>query len=488
MNDKSNKNSKPLIPNSTGTDNYLSSQLLPLKKNITLNRMIRLFNDNKYTLKVLFLSILVGIGAGILCTLFNIFINKIISFRELWNYDITEYNINVMILVVISSSLLSAFGFYIVARFAPEAAGSGIPEIEGAMVGLRPVRWKRVIPAKFFGGISTIGAGLVLGREGPSIQMGASVGRMISDIFSLKDEKGQHILLASGAAAGLSAAFNAPLAGMMFVIEEMRDQFKYNFLSVKSVMLASILATVVYRLILGQQALIPISIEHSPPLISLFYILILGALFGAIGVVFNHSIFYAMDLFEKIHQHKIKRYTLLGAIFGGLFGLLLIFLPDITGQGENLIPKAISEHISLSVMLFLFAVRFLTTILCFSSGAAGGVFAPMLALGALFGSAYGALCIQFFPNIEIDYAVFALAGMAALFSATVRAPITGIILVLELTQEYQLLLPILVSSLSATLIAKALGGNPIYSQLLEKTLAKQSQNLSQKEISDITNN
>ncbi|MFA0697857.1 chloride channel protein, partial [Vibrio sp. 10N.222.49.C9] len=109
---------------------------------------------------------------------------------------------------------------------APETAGSGIPEIEGAMDNIRPVRWWRVLPAKFFGGMGTLGSGMVLGREGPTVQMGGAVGRMVSDIFRVKNDDDRHSLLASGAAAGLAAAFNAPLAAIMFVVEEMRPQFR----------------------------------------------------------------------------------------------------------------------------------------------------------------------------------------------------------------------------------------------------------------------
>ncbi len=143
-------------------------------------------------------------------------------------------------------------GYYLVRRFAPEAGGSGIPEIEGALEELRPVRWWRVIPVKFIGGMGTLGAGMVLGREGPTVQMGGNVGRMVLDVLRIRGAEARHTLLATGAAAGLSAAFNAPLAGILFIIEEMRPQFRYNLISIKAVFIGVIMSSVVFQLFNGQ--------------------------------------------------------------------------------------------------------------------------------------------------------------------------------------------------------------------------------------------
>ena len=139
-----------------------------------------------------------------------------------------------------------------VRRFAPEAGGSGIPEIEGALEELRPVRWWRVIPVKFIGGMGTLGAGMVLGREGPTVQMGGNVGRMVLDVLRIRGAEARHTLLATGAAAGLSAAFNAPLAGILFIIEEMRPQFRYNLISIKAVFIGVIMSSVVFQLFNGR--------------------------------------------------------------------------------------------------------------------------------------------------------------------------------------------------------------------------------------------
>ncbi|KXF83384.1 H(+)/Cl(-) exchange transporter ClcA [Enterovibrio coralii] len=435
--------------------------------------MRRFLAGHQSPLSILILAVFVGVFAGLLCTFFDLAIDWVVDQRNLWVSEHDGVSFFTIVAVVITSALLSAFGFFLVKAVAPEASGSGIPEIEGALDGVRPVRWWRVIPVKFFGGVGAIGAGLVLGREGPSVQMGASVGRMMRDIFRLKDEESQHTLVASGAAAGLAAAFNAPLAGIMFVVEEMRPQFKYNLISVKAVMIASIMATITYRSLMGQGAMIPLPADYEVPLVALLLFLVLGLVFGGIGVCFNQLVVMTMDKFEQIHQNKLSRFVGLGAIIGASFGLMVMVLPSLSGEGVALIPEATEGKLAIATLVLLFLARTVTTLICFGSGAPGGVFAPMLALGTLFGTTFGMISMHLFPNMAITPGMFAIAGMGALFAATVRAPITGILLVIELTHKYELILPLLITTLGATMTAQALGGKPLYSQLLQRTLAKQ---------------
>lgn len=161
-------------------------------------------------------------------------------------------------LAFILSALLAMVGYFLVRRFAPEAGGSGIPEIEGALEELRPVRWWRVLPVKFVGGMGTLGAGMVLGREGPMVQLGGNIGRMVLDVFRMRSPEARHTLLATGAASGLSAAFNAPLAGILFIIEEMRPQFRYNLISIKAVFTGVIMSSIVFRIFNGEAAIIEV--------------------------------------------------------------------------------------------------------------------------------------------------------------------------------------------------------------------------------------
>ncbi|EGR5459876.1 H(+)/Cl(-) exchange transporter ClcA [Vibrio cholerae] len=401
-------------------------------------------SKDKTPFSVLFLSLLVGILAGLVGTYFEQAVHLVSETRTDWLKSEIGSFLPLWLAAFLISAFLAFIGYFLVHRFAPEAAGSGIPEIEGAMDGMRPVRWWRVLPVKFFGGMGALGSGMVLGREGPTVQMGGAVGRMISDIFRVKNEDTRHSLLAAGAAGGLAAAFNAPLAGIMFVIEEMRPQFRYTLISVRAVIISAVAANIVFRVINGQDAVITMPQYDAPELSTLGLFLLLGALFGVFGVLFNYLITLAQDLFVKFHRNDRKRYLLTGSMIGGCFGLLLLFVG-----------------------------RIFTTLLCFGSGAPGGIFAPMLALGTLFGYAFGLIAKVWFPELNIEPGMFTIAGMGALFAATVRAPITGILLVIEMTNNYHLILPLIITSLGAVIFAQLLGGQPIYSQLLHRTLKNQ---------------
>lgn len=378
-------------------------------------------------------------------------------------------------LAFLFSALLAAFGYFLVRRFAPEAGGSGIPEIEGALEELRPVRWWRVLPVKFFGGLGTLGAGMVLGREGPTVQLGGNVGGMIADLLVAKRSEARHSLLATGAAAGLSAAFNAPLAGILFIIEEMRPQFRYSLISIKAVFIGVIMSSIVFRLFNGETAVIHVGTLPSAPVNTLWLYLVLGILFGAVGVMFNRLILATQALFLRFHGRHLSRFLWVGMLAGGLCGVLSLAFSEVSGGGFSIIPDITSAHYSVGMLLLIFVLRLLLTLLCFGSGAPGGIFAPMLALGTVLGGAFGLTCHHIFPDYAVGAGTFAIAGMGALFAASVRAPLTGIVLVLEMTDNYQLILPMIITCLGATLAAQFFGGQPLYSAILARTLQRQNE-------------
>ncbi|MCE0495961.1 H(+)/Cl(-) exchange transporter ClcA [Vibrio salinus] len=430
-------------------------------------------SKDKTPVSVLILSVIVGVLAGFVGTYFELAVHFISDTRTEWLKSEISSHFPLWLAAFLISAGLAFIGYYLVHRFAPEAAGSGIPEIEGAMDGMRPVRWWRVLPVKFFGGMGSLGSGMVLGREGPTVQMGGAIGRMVSDIFRVKDDDARHSLLACGAAGGLTAAFNAPLAGIMFIIEEMRPQFRYSLISIKAVIIAAISSDIVFRIIKSQDAVIDMPQYQAPAINSLWLFLVLGIFFGIFGVFFNKLVTIFQDIFAKIHKNNRKRYLITGTLLGGFFGLTLLHVPELTGGGIHLIPTLTTGAYSANFLLLLFLGRILTTMLCFGSGAPGGIFAPMLALGTLFGYAFGATANSMFPHLGIDPGMFAIAGMGALFAATVRAPITGILLVIEMTNNYYLILPLIITGLGAVIFAQLLGGQPIYSQLLHRTLRKE---------------
>ncbi|NOQ32343.1 MAG: H(+)/Cl(-) exchange transporter ClcA [Helicobacteraceae bacterium] len=419
------------------------------------------------TSKLLFLSALVGILIGVVGSFFHIAIAHIIDSKGTW---FIEYwgSEHLWVPYVLSSTVMLYTSIYLVKKFAPEAAGSGIQEIEGILVNQRKMNPLKVLLVKFFGGILSLGGGMVMGREGPTIQMGGALGNLVSNLAKLKDHD-LKMLIAAGAGAGLAVAFNAPLAGILFVLEEMRQQFKYNYISVQSLITASVSSVIVLHLIMGDVFDIPMDILPSPEAYEIWIFAVFGVAFGIFGFFFNKILLISLDLFSALKGWKEE---LMIIAVGALVGLLVYLAPNSVDGGFRVIYTMLDSTKALEMLLLLLVVRFIMTMLSYSTGAPGGVFAPMLALGTLFGLLFGYVANDLFSSISIAPAVFAVVGMGALFSSTVRAPLTGIVLVVELTQNYTLILPLIVTSLVATIVVSSMGGRPLYTLLLERTLKR----------------
>jgi CIC family chloride channel protein len=410
----------------------------------------------------------VGAATGLVGAVFRLLLLGSDRKRLLLFAWIGSHGVVSLVLSVVATSAMAAAALFLVRRFAPEASGSGVQEIEGALDGLRPMRWQRVIPVKFVGGLLALGGGMVLGREGPTIQLGGNCGQLIADRWKLPLAV-QRTLVAAGAGAGLSAAFNAPLAGVLFVIEEMRPEFKYSFTSVQSVLIACGVADIVVRTLTGQGPALSILTFHSPPLASLWLFPIFGAVFGVLGLVFGRVLVWTLDFFADL---KGWPYRATGLLVGAAIGFLAWLYPASIGSGDEMIPSILSTPASALALLLLFIARFGTTMMSYGCGAPGGIFAPMLALGTLFGMWYGHVAYAWFPRLVEHPGVFAVAGMGALFTATVRAPITGIALVIELTANYEQILPLLLTCAAATIVAEIIGSQPIYTVLLKRVLTR----------------
>lgn len=419
-----------------------------------------------------FWSLVVGSLVGLVGAVFQLTLITITTWHQSFVESFQSIPVTSWLFPTVFAAVTVYCSFLLVRRFAPETGGSGVHEIEGALDDLRPLRWHRVLPVKFFGGILSLSGGLVLGREGPTIQMGGNIGKMIADLFRLPEEDG-HTLIAAGAGAGLAAAFNAPLAGILFVIEEMRPQFKYNFLSVHSVLIACAMSDIVLRMLMGQAPDIAMVMVPPPPLASLWLFPVLGIFFGVFGVLFNNLLVKALDFFANMTGW---RYALTGLYVGAAIGLLGTFFPNTIGGGYAIIPRALHGSLALNLLIMFFFARFATTMVSYGSGAPGGIFAPMLALATVFGVWSGHFAHEWFPTLISHPQIFAVAGMGALFSATVRAPLTGIALTIEMTQNYTLVLPLILTCMVAAMVAQGLGGRPIYTVLLKRTLDRAERN------------
>jgi CIC family chloride channel protein len=402
--------------------------------------------------------LLVGLLAGLLAVAFHLALDGTVAARlRLLAWAGTGW-VGLLVGVLCSVALIVP-AVCLVQWLMPEAAGSGIPQVKALAQEHRRIRWLRLKGVKFAGGALGIGGGLALGREGPTVQMGAALGQAVGELGRLAPAE-QRELVILGAGAGLAGAFNAPLAGMLFVFEELDEPFRPAFCS--AALLATASASAVCRLLVGQKPELTDLVMIPPPVAWLPAFLLLGLLGGLLGVAFNQVLLAAVRAGKAARQR-------LGAWPPGLLVAVLIGVVGWwdarwIGGGEALIDQGLQGGLGWRLALGLLLLRFVLTILSYATGAAGGLFAPLLVLGACL----GVLAAQASP--EAHRSAFVVAGMAAVFTGIVRAPLTGVLLMVEMASGYPLILALLASCLTAKYTADALGDRPIYEALLEPSV------------------
>ena len=363
------------------------------------------------------------------------------------------------VLVVALVSLAAGTAAWMVRRFAPPAAGSGIPHAVAVLRGELPLAPASVIPVKFFGGLLAIGGGLALGREGPTVQMGATLGALTAGrVRSVREQ--WPALLAAGAGAGLASAFNAPIGGMLFVFEEMLSRFETR--TVVATATACTAAIALQRALLGEERDFVVAALPAAPPASLVLYLAMGLAAGALGVVYNRAIVASVRIAARAAAWPDG---VLGAVVGAAVGGLVWFAPHVVGGGDDLTQQVLAGRAAIAALPLLCALRFALGPLSYGAGTPGGLFAPLLVIGAQIGFGCGWLAQQAFPELVPSPVLFALAGMAAFFTATVRSPLTGIVLVGEMTGSFSHALPMLVASAGAYAVSVVLHNDPIYTTL-----------------------
>jgi len=354
-----------------------------------------------------------------------------------------------------------------IVKIEPMSSGSGIPQVKGIILGFMKMNWLKVLLTKFIGGVLAIGAGLSLGREGPSIQLGATVGQGISRGLG-RSKIEERYLLTSGASAGLAAAFNAPLAGVIFSLEELHKNFSPTVLM--SAVAAALTAVLVSQQFFGYN---PIFNFIGLPILPINYyglIIALGILMGFLGIAFNRFLIKSLEIYEQQTLLSGMWKIALPLVFAGIIGF---FLPEVLGGGNNLVDELASKAFSLNMLWLLLIGKFFFTMVSFGSGVPGGIFLPMLVIGALAGSVFSHILIHF-GQLDPYYSTnIIVLSMAAYFSAVVKAPITGSILIMEMTGSFSHMVPLIIVSMTAYLITDIAKIKPIYEELLERSLIKQ---------------
>jgi chloride channel protein, CIC family len=412
------------------------------------------------------LALVVGALAGLVAAVFRLTLAKADFVREALIARAHEYGLMGFVLVAAICASATFLASWLVRRFSPYASGSGIPHVEAVLnEELVPAPFL-LIPVKFVGGILAIGSGLALGREGPSVQMGASLGHLVGAMFR-RAWPDCRVLLAAGAGAGLATAFNAPIAGAVFVLEELVQRFELR--TGVAALGASATAIAIARTLLGEApdfhvgALAYASAEVRP----LFFVL--GAFCGLLAVVYNISLLRTLELFGGL---GVWSPGLRAGLVGAGVGTIAWFAPQLVGGGDLIAQNALNGAQAIAVIPLVLIVRLALGAASYAIGTPGGLFAPLLALGAQFGLLFGAVCRHTFPGLDIQPEGFALVGMAALFTGVVRAPLTGLVLVTEMTGNVTMLLPILEACFVAMLVPMLMRNAPIYESLRQLLLQR----------------
>jgi len=365
-----------------------------------------------------------------------------------------------LLLVAVTTAACAAVAAFLVRRFARYASGSGIPHVEAVVRGELPHAGASLLPVKFFGGWLAIGSGLALGREGPSVQMGACIGSVLGALFR-RDADDRIALLAAGAGAGLAVAFNAPTAGAVFVLEELVRRFDTRIAT--AALAASASAIAVARVVLGSApdftvaSMVPIGFGQGIPFVAV------GVIAGLAGVAYNKAILGALAAADAARGLSVEARA---AVIGAAIGVIAFVAPELVGGGDSLTQLALSGGPLATALPLVLALRFVMGSVSYAAGTPGGLFAPLLVLGAQL----GLVCAWITGGDGTPPAAYALVGMAAFFTAVVRSPLTGIVLVTEMTGNLAMLLPMVIASAMAMLVATLLADPPIYDSLRERLL------------------
>jgi CIC family chloride channel protein len=335
-----------------------------------------------------------------------------------------------------------------------------------ALDGEVPPAPPRVVPVKFLAGTLAIGSGLALGREGPTVQMGASIAYQTGRLFRLSWTDCR-ALLAAGAGAGFAAAFNAPIAGALFVFEVLIKRFEAR--TAIAALAACAVATWVGRAIFGDAPEYTVGPLADPGLIKAPFFVLLGIAAGLAGTLYNRTLLGTLVIADRFSGLPVE---LRAGMVGAVVGAIAWFAPSLVGGGDGLAQQALSGVGTLAVLPVLFLLRLGLIACSVAAGTPGGLLVPFLALGAELGLWFGLLCALAFPGMAFEPQGFAVVGMAALFTAIVRAPLTAIVLVTEMTADVTMLQPMVVTCFAAMLVAMLLGNMSILDSLRERLVAR----------------
>ncbi|MGY0837575.1 ClC family H(+)/Cl(-) exchange transporter [Aerococcus urinaeequi] len=415
-------------------------------------------HEGRLNYRLVLLSVISGILVGIVVSLFRVAIPFLMGLVT-WLLNWGQASIGHSFLFILALGLIGCFVAWTAQR-EPMIGGSGIPQIAGKLSGQLNFSWPSVLFYKITGGLLAIGSGLTLGREGPSVQIGAAIGQGVAEVTKSSKESTKYLIVGA-AGAGLSTAFNAPVSGIIFCLEELLKKVtRRGFLSAT---LTIITATLVSIALIGNDAVMTIPRALRVEMATYPYLLILGVLLGLSGVLFNTVILWSKAIYR--HWQLASFWKMVFPFL--ITAVVLLFDARLIGSGEQLILLPFLDNPSVLTLVYLFVSKILLLGVAFGSGIPGGIFFPLLSLGALVGNIYASGLHALGLVDAYTIMVFTVIAMAAHFAAIVRAPLTGIFLILEMTGgSIQYLLPIAIVTFIAYFVAEICQSKPVYESLL----------------------
>jgi CIC family chloride channel protein len=417
--------------------------------------------------------LLVGIFTGLGAVLFRRLISGIEWVGYTWFPDVFPGlgDYYVILIPAIGGLIVGPMIYF----FAREAKGHGVPEVMEA-VALRGGRIRPIVAViKSLASSISIGSGGSVGREGPIVQIGSALGSTLGQRLNLSEEW-IRVLVACGAAGGIAATFNAPIAGVLFALEIIIGEFSVRHFS--SVVISAVAASVIGRAVFGDVSAFAIPMEYGiNSLWEFAFYPILGIVTALWGVLFVRSLYWTEDLFEKWKSvpewvQPMAGGLLLGVIalvYPNLTGITWDRMPQIFNVGYNVIEDSLASRLLLGIALALLVLKLLATCLTLGSGGSGGVFAPSLFMGAMLGTAFDLGIRMLFPGIPAPPGAYALVGMGATFAATAHAPMTAVLILFELTGDYRIILPLMLTVVITTIVSqRMLKGESIYTLKLTR--------------------
>ncbi len=348
---------------------------------------------------------------------------------------------------------------YLLFRYFPYARGSGVPQTKAALYAREGRILLRTVLGKFFCTSATLASGIPLGREGPAVQVGAGIASVLGRHLGLRPEKVK-ALLPVGAAAAIAAAFNTPLAAVLFALEEIVGDLHAPVLG--SVVLASATSWGVLRLLLGNSPLFKVPQYQLIHPAEFAVYAVLGVAGGLVSVAFTKLLLGMRERFLRFPQKTLWFQPLAGGLSVGVLGW---FVPQVLGLGYGYVGNALNGNMALKLMALLVVLKLITVTISYASGNAGGIFGPALFIGAMLGGSLGTLAHRLFPTYTATPGAYALVGMGAAFAGIVRAPMTSVVMIFEMTQNYAIIVPLMISNLVSFFISSRLQKQPIYEAL-----------------------